>query len=133
MAEVVFSEFFSEVPVEKDLFDIFSDLKVDYSLSPAKKLFRLFIKGDRLIRKERIFALEEELEKKAFSDMEERPSPKTTFVTVLRLKASVPSLRTEAGINSSFSSASANTFGHISSTGSESIERGIVSFSGALP
>ncbi len=70
MAEVVFSEFFSEVPVEKDLFDIFSDLKVDYSLSPAKKLFRLFIKGDRLIRKERIFALEEELEKKAFSDMD---------------------------------------------------------------
>ncbi|MBP5195721.1 MAG: hypothetical protein J6Z42_06965 [Lachnospiraceae bacterium] len=70
MAEVVFSEFFSEVPVEKDLFDIFTDLKVDYSLSPAKKLFRLFIQGYRLIRNERIFALEEELEKKAFSDMD---------------------------------------------------------------
>ena len=67
---MVFSEVFSDVPVEKDLFDIFSDLKVDYNLSPAKKLFRLFIKGDRLIRKERIFELEDELEKKAFSDMD---------------------------------------------------------------
>ena len=69
MEEKVFSEVFDPGSMSPEIYDFFSGVTVKLiTMSPSRNVIKLYIKCGSLIKKAKIYELEDELAKKAFAD-----------------------------------------------------------------